>query len=166
MFNPDFFDHPSLETLGEVDLESMRPRDRGFMEKVLTLAQVDPDIVRRVVIMRHKLNTGLKLTNAEAEELLEVLNSKGFYFTGLNLIGCTFGELRMKGAVIRGDLEMNYCTIHGDNLQNGMLVEGDNDQNGMTVGGYNLQEGMVVDGDNNQYGMTDTCRRYSRDAAR
>lgn len=119
----------------------------------MILAPTDPHIVRRVISMRVKLNNDIKLTQAEASELIESLRCKGFYFIDLDLSGYTFGSLDMEHAVVGGSLYMKSCYVRGNNSQDGMNVGVDNYQDKMVVNGYNSQIEMKVGGNNSQIMM-------------
>ncbi len=77
----------TVKDLGEIDLEALDKRDRPFFEKLRVVGIVDPAIIGRVYCMRTKLINGIRLTNHEAEELLEVLSCKSFHYTNLCISG-------------------------------------------------------------------------------
>ena len=150
-------DKPSLDLLrdkeGKLDFSAMEPRDREFMARLVKVAELDPDVLKRVAIMRHKLNNGIKLTRTEASELLEQLKCKGFYLTDLDISGYEFGELDLTDAFFGGGYYARYATVRGDNRQIRMHVGRDNDETGMYVGGDNIQHGKIVGGRNFQGGI-------------
>ncbi|MBU0667847.1 hypothetical protein KJ951_02415 [Patescibacteria group bacterium] len=150
---PQLAKNPSVKALGPIDFDALEDRDKPFFKNLLTLGSLDPDIIRRVLIMRHKLNNEIMLTQAEAEELITVLQCKGFYRTGLDLSGMEFGILDLCDAVVGGDFNVWDTVVRGDNCQTRMEVGGDNNQGGMKVEGDNQQQGMEVKGDNNQWKM-------------
>lgn len=59
---------PTLENFGEVNLDEIEEHLKPFMKNLITLAQLNPEILKRIAVMRHKLNNDIKLTRAETEE--------------------------------------------------------------------------------------------------
>ncbi len=148
-----FIKEPTLKNLGKVNYGALAAQDHEFMKNLNALGAVDPDILRRVVVMRVKLANDIKLTQAEASELLESLHCKGFSLTDLNISGYTFGQLDLSHAVVGGEFDANFVTVAGDNCQSAMRIGKDNNQEKMKVGGDNVQEKMEVGGHNCQWQM-------------
>jgi hypothetical protein len=142
--------NPSLEALGEIDFEQLHDRDKDFFNHILTMAEVDSEIIKRVIIMRHKINNNIRLTQAEAEELVTVLQCKGFYLTGLDLSDYEFGTLDLGDAYVGGDFNTEGTSVRSNNFQSYMIVKGSNFQEGMKIGGFNDQSGMEIHGNNHQ----------------
>ncbi len=140
-----FFENPTLETLGPINLDKHHPRDHEFLRRLGVLAPVDPEILQRVIMIRTKLANNIKITNKEADELINTLRAKHFS-TDLNLSGHQFSTLEMDRAVIKGDLDLSNVSVNGDSNQLRMKVGGYSDQYGMKVGGSSYQEGMEVGG--------------------
>lgn len=157
-----FLREPTLQNLGKVNYQTLEPRDIGFDSRLRVLAAVDPDVLRRVVVMRTKLANGIKLTQQEASELLEVLHCQSFPLSGLDINGYGFGRLNMQNAVVGKNFDASFVHVYGDNLQGSMRVEGDNIQAGMVVEGKNDQFEMRVGGSNLQLGMEVAGSNYQQ----
>ncbi len=148
----DFIQNPNLETFGDIDVDSLAPIDQKYIRRLLKLAESDLSILKKVMLIRHKLNLKIRLEQDEATLLLETLNAKHFG-TNLDLSAFEFDSLEMNDAVIKGDLYMIDTIVKGNNNQRRMKVEGDNFQQRMRVEGTNFQSEMKVDGDNYQDNM-------------
>ena len=148
----DFWNNPSLETFGDIDVDSLAPIDQEYVRKLMNLSIVDTDILKRVLITRTKLTNNIKITNQEADEIIKTLSAK-YFGSNLDLSFYKFDTLKMDNVEIVGDLDMSNTVIKGSNNQEGMKVGGSNNQNEMKVGGHNNQKGMKVKGNSWQYGM-------------
>ena len=63
----DIVREPSVEKLGDLDESLLEERDLLFMDNLFTQATMDPEVLKRVAIMRHKLNNSIRLTKDEVE---------------------------------------------------------------------------------------------------
>ena len=159
----EFIEEPALENFGPIDLDQVAETDRPFAKRIIELASSDPDLLKRVVETRIKLGNEVKITNAEADEIINKLAAK--YFAGdLDLSGYKFDTLEMARVIVTGNLDLSCAIVERDSNQRGMKVGLSSNQRGMKVGLSSAQsfmkvgedsdqEGMEVGGNNWQYGM-------------
>lgn len=121
-------------------------RNAKPLQHLLTLANTDPEIVKRVIIMRTKLQAGIKLTEREAEELLAVLNWNNFATTGLDLSGMRLPPVDLSEGLVGRNLTMDYAVVSGDCRQDNLTVDGILSQIGMQVHGLLEQTEMRANG--------------------
>jgi len=128
--------------------------DYEFLNKIVFLGQMDPEVVKLVMNVRNKLNHDIKMTQEEAQILFDRLKCKSFPQTNLDISGLTFvKDLDLSDGVVGGDFIALCTKVLRDNDQSNMIVEGENYQNEMKVGGDNRQSGMKVGGGNLQVNM-------------
>ena len=96
----------ALATVGPTEVPS---RDRAYVARLSLLAEEDPDIIKRQRVVWLKLQQEIRLLEAEARELLEVLGCRGFYVCSLDLRGMVLGKLDLRGAVIAGDYRCRHA---------------------------------------------------------
>ena len=118
-------------------------RDGKFLQKLQMLAQVDEGVISRVKYIREKLAKSLPVLPHEWQEMILVLNCKGFYSCGVNIGYVTFiGDVDLEGAVIGGDFNAAHSTITGNCNERGMLVLGGVIEDGREVKGEHLIGGQ------------------------
>lgn len=171
----EFIKNPQIEKLPVLDpimmIQDPIP-DFRFIQNLRARHQWDPDVLRRAVKMRIKVNNGEKLSFEEAGELLLQLGCRNFPHSDLDLSRYHFqnlvlfnlyvgGDFNCEDVVVEGfhvlvaDIDGDYVAprmkIYGYNAER-LNIRGNNNQEDLFVGGKN-ETGGHVHGDNNQRKM-------------
>ena len=149
----EFMAEPNLEKLGEINLGKHDRRDHEFLKRLILSSVFDPELLSRIINIRTKLANSIKITNLEAEEIINRLQAKSF-IGDLDISEYKFHTLDMASARITGDFNSSFVTVYRDNNQNMTEIGGNNNQEEMVVGRDNWQQGMKVEKNSNQKEMT------------
>jgi hypothetical protein len=139
------------ESLAEADPQDFYPRDRHFLDRLRWLANVDPQILTRVRLVREKLlaihrkttDDPVPLVQRDADTITETAWTS-FYDTGLYIPSLTFSTLDLSCGFIGGDFNCKDVTVNGNIDFRGLVVTGEYDHEGLKVKGFKRTTGLSV----------------------
>lgn len=144
--NPVIYDLAKM-----VEEKKITAGDKKFIENILCLSKIDPEIVKRVLVMRKKLQMAMKLTQTEANELIESFRCKSFP-GGLDISGYVFGELNLGCATIHGNYNSSHVEVRGNCNEDGLTIKGHSHEENKTIKGNSCESAKTIEGNSHEQG--------------
>ena len=111
----EFLNAPCLETF-KFNMEHFEKDTVLFLERIIELSKKDQDIFKKILEIRVKLARNEKLSNIEADLILNQVQAK--YFNGnLNISDFEFKEMNMENIEINGDFISTNVLVRSFNNQ-------------------------------------------------